>query len=351
MFFLSATRRADARARRFAAEQSKAWTTAMLARLRINSLADLALVTEYDAIELAPVAVSDSNALTPEELRALQDGFMSRHGVVCFTTAGPVEGYVEHPLLAIGRQLEDRLPTRFPITHPAENSSAVLEVADHFDGTAKIFEVAGATHDALTNEALPPHFDGTGNAGTVAAFGMYLDSVPAEAPVNYFQNILMLGLALAILDYEAFEALFLPDALTVSWQGLEIIRPILYMNYAGAPQACFRMNDSDAGVQVRADTPALDHAKRFLEEHLVPYAPGSSFARFERAGAGCLVDNRATIHGRSSFMSRPGTRRVLARKWWTDRAEFQSHRMCPGTALAPAASSVYPERFGPDAVD
>jgi hypothetical protein len=169
MSFLSATRRADAKARRFATEQSKAWTTEMLARLQVNSLAELTPVTEYDATELAPVAVSDSNALTPEKLRALQDGFMSRHGVACFTIEGSIEGYVEHPLLAIGRQLENRLPTRFPITHPAENSPAVLEVADRFDGTAKIFEVAGATHDALTNEALPPHFDGTGNAGTVTA--------------------------------------------------------------------------------------------------------------------------------------------------------------------------------------
>jgi hypothetical protein len=352
MSLLCATWRADARARQFATEQSKAWMTAMLARLQIDSLADLTPVTEYAAVQLEPVAVFDCSALTPEELRAVEDGFMSRHGVVCFTTAAHVEGCAEHPLLTIGRQLEDRLPTRFPITHPAENSPAVLEVADRFDGTVKIFEVAGSTHDALTREALPPHFDGTGNAGTVAAVGMYLDSAATEAPINYFQNVLMLGLALAIRDYKAFEALFLPDAFTLSWQGLKIIRPILYMNYAGAPQACFRVNDSDAKVGVRRGTAALDRAKRFLDEHLVPYAPGSSFAQFERAGAGCLVDNRATIHGRSAFRSRPGSSgRILARKWWTDQSEFQSHRKCSGTALVRGASSVYPDLFGPNAID
>jgi alpha-ketoglutarate-dependent taurine dioxygenase len=353
MKFLKLPRRNESPALELARGQAEAWVALMLKYLHRDSLTDVAQVTSKPAIELEPVPIADVYALTSAERTALRGGFASRHGVVCFTTGTSAARAGSHPLLAMGRQLANDLPTGFPVTHPAESSPAVLAVSTDFDGTAKIFEVADATHDALTSEALPPHFDGTGNAGTVTAFGMYMDSVQMDAPVNYFQNVRMLGLDLAYRDREAFDSLFLPDAITVRWQGLEITRPVFYLNYAEHPQAFFRVNDSDAMVHPRPDTPSLERAFEFLTEHLTPYAPGSSFTRFADVGAGCIVDNRTTIHGRTAFTSSPGegARRVLARKWWTDRAEYQSHRMCPGTAVNPALAHAFPQLFGPAVID
>ncbi|MFI9387147.1 hypothetical protein [Kutzneria sp. NPDC052558] len=337
----------------FVEDQASEFLARMLRRLGSDSLAALKPVTSEPAAELTVIPVADPLALSSAERDALTASFRSRHGVAAFAlTAPPPLGSLPHPLLALADQLSDRLGLGFPLTHPAESAPFVLETFGRSDGTTKIFDVGGMSHEALTPRPLPPHFDGTGNACGVVAFGLYIDGAPGQAPVNYFQNIAVLALDLAAADEEAFLSLFLPDAITVLWQDLRISRPILFLDPDGQPQAWFRAPDAEISVAVRPGCPPLERARAFIDEHTRPCAHGSSYIRLDQVGGGCLVDNTATIHGRTGYAdaSDDGARRILSRKWWVRSATDQNYRICPGTRIDERFGRLYPELFGPESL-
>ncbi|MDC3911927.1 hypothetical protein KQE47_26725, partial [Raoultella planticola] len=58
------------------------------------------------------------------------------------------------------------------------------------------------------------HNDGLGYAGAVEAFILHADAPPLWGGYTYFSNMIALSLLLARLDAEAFDSLFLPDAIT-----------------------------------------------------------------------------------------------------------------------------------------
>lgn len=155
-------------------------------------------------------------------------------------------------------------------------------------------------------------------------------------------------------DDEAFRALFLPDAITaVRPRGKGAIRvtsPVLFINTCRRPQCFYRVSTGEYRIIWREDLAALGRARRFLDHHTHPFAPGSSFVHLTGAGHCCFIRNEAVVHGRTPFLdfAAVGQRRVLARKWFMRDPKDAIYKHVPGMEICHEYAVLYPELFGDD---
>lgn len=228
------------------------------------------------------------------------------------------------------------------------------------DGTLKLYDLPLAPdqdkyrEQAETSEMFSSHNDGLGYAGLIRHVIMCLDRSPMAGGYTYFRNLVALAPALAGSDPEAFEALFLPDAITAlrprGKGAIRVTSPVFFVGRDGDPQVFFRIASGEYRISWR-EHPALDRARRVLEEAAAPFGPGSRFVHFMRPGDTVLVDNAHVVHGRTPFLDPPDGGRVLARKWYVPRAGDAVYRHVPGMALHEEWAGLFPDRFRGQAVE
>jgi hypothetical protein len=346
----------DAERLRLFLGQSDIFITRYLDRLGTARLESLPSIVGRLPVILEPIVIKDFRALTEREKHDISDQFRSEFGVAYFVVLNceehPTRG---HPLLEIAAQLKDELHLSYPLQHPLEEHRDSVGRFGR-DGTLKVYDVmkdpsAGYREQGETSDLFSTHHDGLGSGGTVSTVGLYMDSPPLSGGYTYFQNICRLSLDLARNDREAFNDLFVPDALTVirprGKGALKVLSPVLYLNDAGRPQSAFRTASGEYKVVWRDDRPALARAAAFLNRHAEPFACGSSFLHLSAKGHGCFNDNEAVAHGRTSFLNVPGhVERVLARKWFMRYPRDAVYKHVPGLFLAQEFGKLYPEHFG-----
>ena len=247
-----------------------------------------------------------------------------------------------------------------PVDHPLERHPQARERFGEPDGTLKLYDLPlptgrnGYREQAETNEMFAAHNDGLGYAGLIRQVVMTLDRPPLTGGYTYFRNLVTLAPALAGSDPEAFEALFLPDAITaLRPRGKGAIRvtcPVFYVGRDGEPQVFFRITSGEYRITWR-DHPALARARAVLERAAAPFGPGTRFVHLVRPGETVLVDNARVVHGRTAFVDPSGAGRVLARKWFVARPEDSAYRHVPGIAVHPAWAGLVPDRFTGEALE
>jgi len=146
----------------------------------------------------------------------------------------------------------------------------------------------------------------------------------------------------------------LPDAITAirprGKGAIKVTSPVLFLNGCCKPQCFYRVSTGEYQIVWRKGSPALDRARRFLDSHTHPFAPGSSFVHFTSAGHCCFVRNEAVVHGRTPFLDCAGLgrTRVLARKWFMRDSKDAVYKHVPGMDVCRDYAILYPELFGPD---
>jgi hypothetical protein len=270
--------------------------------------------------------------LTHEQRHKMETNFTA-DGVAHFLLRGGAISDAEgtHPLIRLSSDLAQSMRIGYPAQSPTE-----LLAQQSGDGTDKILDLAASASDpqwskSKTSDDFEAHSDGLTQGGRICTIAMMLESPPLCGGYTYFQNIVRVSLALANDDREAFDALFLPDALTaVRSHGAEPVRikaPVLYMNRFEQPQCFYRNASGEYKVTWRTGVPAIGRARRYLSRCTVPFGPSSTFVHLTRPGEGVFVQNQHVVHGRTRFIDRDGTNRVLARKWFVaSPSELQPKR-------------------------
>lgn len=262
-------------------------------------------------------------------------------------------------MLALASALADRIPTRYAIEHPMEGHPEAVARFGPPDGTLKIYDLPISAdgpryrEQAETNEAFAAHSDGLGYAGLIAVAALMCERPPLWGGYTTFMNMVRLSMLLAEEDREAFEALFLPDAITcLRPRGKGAIRvsaPVLYLAPGGQPRVFLRVGSGEYRVSWRED-PALNRARAWCEERARPFSQGGTFVHMMRPGEGVFIRNQHVIHTRTPFVDPPAAGRVLARKWYVESEDETSYRHVPAVALDRAWADLAPDRFGPDRV-
>jgi hypothetical protein len=329
--------------------------------LGYESLNDVPDVTVRKPIALLPVPINDYRHISEQEAHEIARSFFGHPGVAHFLVLNPDEpSTFSHPVLAIANQLSSKLPLKYPVDHPMEGHPEAVKRFGAPDGTLKIYDLDtkdgsnGYREQAETAEMFDAHNDGLGYAGAVEAFMLYADSAPLAGGYTYFQNVVLLSLYLARRDPEAFDSLFLPNAITAlrprGKGAIRVSTPVLFVNEQGNPQVFLRLPTGEYQISWRTGHEALDRAAKFLNSYAEPFAYGSSFIHLDRKGAGCISRNHWVVHGRTPFIDgkEAGQRRVLARKWFMCAAEHAQYKHVPGMHIHPDFASIFPERFGQD---
>jgi hypothetical protein len=155
---------------------------------------------------------------------------------------------------------------------------------------------------------------------------------------------------------EAFNSLFLPDALTQlrprGKGALKVISPVLFLNESGGVQAAFRTSTGEYQVSWR-DLPALNRAMKFLNHRAEPFSLGSFFIHLAGQGHGCFIRNQVTAHGRTPFLDGPlpSQQRVLSRKWFMVSERDSVYKHVPGMFILPRFRDLIPELFRPELLE
>lgn len=330
---------------------------AVVAQSRYPKPGSLADVLSLPPRPLDPVLIDDVGRLSTSEREALTDAFFGSHGVAHFVIrrhSQRING--RHAILALAEELQFDLPLRFPIVHPLETHPEALAQFGEPDGTLKVYNVPIPESEdryrevAETKEMFAAHNDGMGYAGGVAAVILMLDSPPSWGGYTCFQNLVRMSLLLRDHDPDAFEALFIPDAMTaVRPRGkgaLKVVAPVLYINDVDEPQSFFRVASGEYEIRWREDVAALTRARKLLLDLAQPFALGSTFVHLMRPGEGVIIRNTDVIHSRTPFEDEAlGTRRVLARKWFAASAELAPYRHAPGLNIARRYARLLPQYF------
>jgi hypothetical protein len=228
------------------------------------------------------------------------------------------------------------------------------------DGTLKLYNLPiPASRDkyreqAETTELFAAHNDGLGYAGLIRSSIIALDQPPLWGGYTYFQNLVRFAPVLSEGDPDAFEALFLPDAITAlrprGKGAIRVTAPIFFLGLNGEPQIFFRVASGEYVITWR-DHPALLRARIILERLCSPFAADSRFVHLMHPGELVLIDNRHVAHGRTRFIDpedKPG--RVLARKWFVPTPPDAHYRHVPGIAVYPEYARLFPEQFSGAAI-
>jgi TfdA family taurine catabolism dioxygenase TauD len=161
--------------------------------------------------------------------------------------------------------------------------------------------------------------------------------------------------ALQASDPDAFEALFLPDAITAlrprGKGAIRVTAPVFFLGRYRSPQIFFRISSGEYVITWR-DHPALHRARKVLENLSAPFAPGSQFVHLMRPGDTVIIDNRHVVHGRTAFIDPPGGNgRVLARKWYVPTRSDASYRHVPGVEVHQEWGAIFPRQFSNGAIE
>jgi hypothetical protein len=334
---------------------------------------DLALASErFESIKTAPplsltaarqieaTTVRDFRKLSQNERGSIRDSYFGSDGVAYFIVLNAeVASLASHPLFDLSAQLRDELHLRYPLQHPLEKHTDIVQKFGD-DGTVKVFDFKKRTGDSgyreqgETSEMFSMHHDGLGSGGTVETAVLYADSGPLYGGYTFFQNMLRIAIDLAREDIDAFRSLFLPDAVEMirprGKGALKVVGPVLFLNEQYLPQSVFRSPSGEYRIIWRDDVPALVRARAVLERYAVPFAPGSTFLHMSRKGHGCFIRNSVAAHGRTAFVDSPDTGqvRVLSRKWYMRAERDMIYKHIPGLFIAPEYAALVPTLFGPE---
>lgn len=260
-----------------------------------------------------------------------------------------------HPLLDLAAQLRKTLPVQWPVAHPREQDAPAVSAGGVVDGTVKVYDARRPDENGTYGTHDTPHQDGLGCCQTIDVVALYADAAPLTGGYTYFQNLLLLSWLLAKKDREAFDALFLPQALTVRRLGataLQVTGPVFSLDGAGNPQVFFRPlepDDTRYQVHFRTDIAAVERGINFLSQHCAAtFSSGATFLAFSAPGQGCFFQNWILLHGRTRYVNGPevSQQRVVSRKWFATTAEQMLYRQAPGLVLQDAYAQMYPELFG-----
>jgi hypothetical protein len=334
--------------------QAPLFASAVKRKYSLTRIPDLTARLPY---EIPVVDVADYRALTHSEAEALAAQYHSQWGVAHFLARNDDRrDRSEHPLLVIAKQMSELIGCQYPMAHALETHIDPLSGLGPPDGTVKIYAATGKGAARSTGELLA-HQDGLGCCGDIDCVGLYMDQPAGSGGRTYFINLALLSAYLGEMEPDAFEALFLPDAITVfrssGYRGLKITAPICSLYEDGEPQVFFRRDGGEYRVSWRRGNPHLDRAREFLEEYTKPFANGSTFVDLAARGQGCLNDNHLTVHGREAFRDETSLRRrrVLSRKWYSPRPSVSTFKHAPGLRIAPAFATLFPQFFGPDKLE
>lgn len=324
-----------------------------------HSLSELDSILHRPPIPIAPIVLKDYRALTVEEKSGLISAYQSETGVAYFIAINAdAPSRATHSLFDITAQLADDLALHFPLVHPQEGHPESVRRFGPPDHTVKIYDLPGRgaekgyREQAETSELFAMHHDGLGSGGTVQTAVLYCDECPLWGGLTCFTNILRLGLELARDDFEAFQTLFLPDALTIirprGKGAIKVVTPALFMNTQHRPQSFVRVASGEYQVSWRHDLDACRRAQAFMEQHLRPLAPSSSFINMSAKGHGCLIRNQAVAHSRTTFIDHldSGKVRLLSRKWYMSAQEHGVYKHVPGMFVDSPWGQLVPQRFG-----
>lgn len=312
-----------------------------------------------------PIVIDDLGAPTPSDLEAVAYKLLKGNGVVHVVPQRfslPTRGE-PHPLLRFAARLKSLGVIGYPVDHPMEGHPEALARFGQPDGTLKLYDLPipqerdKYREQAETNEMFASHNDGLGYAGLIRHAIMTLDRPPMAGGYTYFQNLVKLAPALAGSDPEAFEALFLPDAITAlrprGKGAIRVTSPVFFVGCSEEPQVFFRIASGEYQIDWR-NHPALTRARALLERVCRPFGPGSGFIHFMRPGDTVIVDNSQVVHGRTAFIDPPidppNGGRVLARKWFVRSAEDAAYRHVPGIAVHETWARLFSDRFCGEAV-
>jgi len=349
------------REQKFVSQSAEFLSTALGQLRSAGDLSALPLILDRPAFPIRPILIEDFRALGSDQRRMIAEAYYGENGVAYCIVLNPRDlPITRHPLLDLAAALAGDLPLNFPLTHPMEGHPEAVSRFGPTDGTLKIYDLdtkdarLGYREQAETSEMFSAHNDGLGYAGAVGTVAFYMDSHSLWGGYTYFQNLVRLAIDLARIDDEAFQSLFLPDAITAirprGKGAIKVTSPVLFLNGCCKPQCFYRVSTGEYQIVWRKGSPALDRARRFLDSHTHPFAPGSSFVHFTSAGHCCFVRNEAVVHGRTPFLDCAGLgrTRVLARKWFMRDSKDAVYKHVPGMDVCRDYAILYPELFGPD---
>jgi hypothetical protein len=184
----------------------------------------------------------------------------------------------------------------------------------------------------------------------------YMESPPLFGGTTYFQNIPLLALLLAKTDHEAFDSLFLPDAITIvrprGKGAIKVTTPVLFVNDCRRPQSFYRVPSGEYSVSWRRHEPLL-RAKAFLDKHSEPFSLGSFFLNFPAPGHGCLINNQLIAHARTGFRDDPDRKliRLLSRKWFMRSPRDSVYKLVPGMFITERFADAYADVCRPELLE
>lgn len=298
-----------------------------------------------------PVILHDPRTLNASERDGLVTQYLE-YGFAHFVCEGVDDLTIAPFTSALDTALQAIFPEYESIDHPKqEHNPSNKHVGVLVRGQAGANKMGPANRD---NFAL--HQDGLGSAGGVDLVSLVMLAPPLAGGFSLFQNILQVALDLSYLDWEAFQQLFLPTALTIirptGPRALSVTGPVLYLDAMGRPRVNFvGVGPSSTSVDYRVAWPDCDKSRRALEYLLtfsVPFAPHSHVCHLDRTGSGVLINNAAMIHGRTAFRDGRETSRVVARKWFTGNSRLSQYRHAPGLDIKPDLAALRPDLFGPE---
>lgn len=335
-------------------EQSRLFIEILARRYGFDNIQSLEPISEKSPIPLEPILILDYQSISESERNALSAQFNSELGVTSYIVQNAHKAdMATHPIIVIASQLQKELGLQYPMTQDLETHPDTIARFGRSDQTTKIYRKPGSG-GAMSGEDMMFHQDGLGNGGHVSAVGLYMDSAPLFGGYTYFFNVARLLLDLAQCDPEAFQSLFLPNALTIfrssGSRALKLTGPILYVTDDDEPAVFFRQTGAEYQVTWRSDYTPLQRAKRFIDSRTRPFSYGSTFIHLTAPGHGCFWNNRLLVHGRTAYaQARVATEdRVLARKFWVSAPEHQIYKHYPALAIKKQYASLFPELFGDD---
>jgi hypothetical protein len=313
------------------------------------------------ACPLEPMRVGNLAGLTLEERAGVAAAYSNGYGVAHVLPEGFEYCHDDrrrHPLLGFAAQLAANASIGHPVDHPMEGHPEARFGPP--DGTLKLYNLtisSGAgkyREQAQTNDMFDAHNDGLGYAGLIKTSIITLDRPPLWGGYTFFQNLVRLSIAIAADDPDAFQALFLPDAITALRPGgkraIRVSSPVFFLGRNGETQVFFRISSGDYKITWRRH-PALERARRILHRACLPFSAGSRFVHFMQPGETVIIDNRHVVHGRTPFIDGPNEmRRVISRKWFVSSREDAVYRHVPGIEVDSRYAHIFPEMFTGNAI-
>jgi len=339
--------------------QSQVFLNKLLNQRGVSSIEEIEDITKRQVFPLVPVIIEDVVSLTESEKNQLINNYRT-FGVAYFVVSNNVDSHAKlHPIFAIAEQLKDSINLSYPLIHPLEGHPEAINRFGESDSTVKIYnlpklEEKGYREVAETNLAFEVHSDGLGSGNTVENFILYCDEAPLFGGFTFFYDIFSLSLCLAKNDFDAFQQLFLPDAITAirprGKGAIKVVSPILYLDDDEKPNAFFRKNSGEYVMKWHNGNKSFNRGIDFLKQYTEPFCNGSYFTYFSRKGHGIISKNFGLAHGRTPFIDGDITehKRVLSRKWYMKTAFHQEYKHVPGMLVSRKYAKLYPEYFGDD---